>query len=150
MSLDSLDSPCNAFTESNASSSTKLCPENALISHQSECPVCFGDMTKLLLLRMPCRHEMCLACFTKLREKRCVMCRTDVTDLVPATSTSECARGAVTLHITRPLPRALRREPIPYESSTLEISSRRGFFPLTRSRARREHGPVIIIRDGSS
>lgn len=48
-----------------------------------DCPVCFDALEGQIVTRPPCGHEVCLRCLTSLRERRCPMCRADLSPLFP-------------------------------------------------------------------
>ena len=52
-------------------------------SSPSECPVCYEDMNDAISVHFPCKHGMCLTCFSKLKSHNCALCRKDFHELIP-------------------------------------------------------------------
>lgn len=61
---------------------------------KEECPVCFDRLSRVIVARPPCGHEVCLPCLMALRKRDCVLCRADLSPLFPPPRSPR-----VTLHV---------------------------------------------------
>ena len=49
----------------------------------AECPVCFETLSQKIATIPPCKHAICLPCLMSLRQQVCVLCRCDLSALIP-------------------------------------------------------------------
>jgi hypothetical protein len=49
----------------------------------AECPVCFETLSQKIATTPPCKHAICLPCLMSLRQQKCVLCRCDLSALIP-------------------------------------------------------------------
>ena len=49
----------------------------------SECPVCLEDMVETITVTPPCKHSVCLSCLLQTADRRCALCRRDLSQHFP-------------------------------------------------------------------
>ena len=84
-----------------------------------ECPVCTTPLRETISTRPPCGHEVCLKCLLRLHRPQCVLCRADLSELIPRPSNVVLVRRNPELYVESLLAlveRVDRRETITAEA----------------------------------
>ena len=66
---------------------------------EDECPVCLSPLKLAIRTRPPCGHEVCLLCLMRLPRAVCVICRAELSHLMPVRAGVVLVRRPPTLDI---------------------------------------------------